>query len=95
MYGRSDPADSLGKRGSIPGISTLQDDLNTSPHLARRPGIGHLAAIHFTVDSQMPFNPGDGINGNSFGHIPLPLQWLGVLNLWQHGVSFYKIEVTH
>ena len=73
MDGRSDPADSLGKRGSIPGISTLQDNLNTSPHLARRPGIRHLAAVHFAVDSQMPFDPGDRINGDSLGHIPLPL----------------------
>ena len=95
MYRSSDPADSLRKSGSVPGIPAFQDDLDAAPHLARRPGVGDLAAVYFTVDAQMSFDPGDGVDGNSFGHIYLSLTAeLGMFS-GQHREFLDKIEIGH
>ena len=96
MYGSSDPADSLGEGRSVPGVTALEDDLDAAPHLAGGPGVGHFAAVDFTFYAQMPFDPGYGVDGNSFGHIHILLEArLGVLSTGQHREFFNKIQVGH
>ena len=92
----ADAADALGEGGSIPGVAALEDDLDAAPHLARRPGVGDFAPINFTFYAEMPFDPGYGVDDNSFGHIHILLDArLGVLSLGQHREFFDEIEVGH
>jgi len=72
MNSRSDPAYSLGKNPGIPGIAALKDNFHAAPHLPGRPGIDHFAVVDLTLDSQMTFNPGNGIDDDSLSHLISP-----------------------
>ena len=76
MNGGSDPADPLGKNPGIPGVATLQDNFNAAPHLPGRPGIDHFAVVDLTLNFKMTFNPGNGIDDDSLGHLISPLYML-------------------
>ena len=64
----SDSAGTLHEMMGIPGIPSLEDDLNAPEHLAGAPGIHHLAARHFNFDAKMSFNPGDRIYHDFCAH---------------------------
>jgi hypothetical protein len=70
---RSDTTGALHKMVGIPGVSTLQNELNTPKHLARAPGIHHLAAGHLDFNPQMALNSGDWIYRYSLCHMVPPL----------------------
>jgi hypothetical protein len=72
MNGSSDPADPLGKNPGIPGITALENNFYAAPHLPGRPGIDHFAVVDLTLNFQMTFNPGNGVDDDSFSHLISP-----------------------
>jgi hypothetical protein len=76
MHRRTDATDTLGDGPGIARIATDEDVFNATPHLARSPGFGNLAAVYFDVDTQMAFDSGDRVNRNSFGHFLSPETWV-------------------
>src|SRR5579883_3167536 len=70
MNRRADTTDALGKYPGIARIAVAQNHLDATKHRARTPGVRHTAILDFDFNPQMPFNAGDGINGNSHGWAP-------------------------
>ena len=55
------PADPLREQPRVTRIPSLQDDLDSPPHLARRPGFLDRAAIHLHIDAEVSFDTGDRV----------------------------------
>jgi hypothetical protein len=68
MHGGAHAADTLGKHPGIAGIAPQYNLFNTPPHLSGRPGVDNSAVIDLTVDPQVAFDAGNGINGYSLWH---------------------------
>jgi hypothetical protein len=66
---RSDPARALHKMMCIPGIASLQNQLNAPKHLSGTPGIDDFASRHLDFDPEVSFNSGNRIYRYSFGHM--------------------------
>jgi len=58
----------------------LENYLETTPHLARRPSIAHLAIINLAVNPKMSLNPGNWVNCYSFRHLLFSLTFVGLAN---------------
>jgi hypothetical protein len=67
----SDPAGSLNKMVGIPGIPALKNQLDSSEHLTRTPGILDLASLDLDFDAKVSFNSGNGVYHYSVTHIYL------------------------
>ena len=76
VHRRTDATDTLGDGPGIARISADEDVFNATPHLARSPGFGDLAAVYFDVDTQVAFDSGDWIDRYSFGHFLSPETWV-------------------
>ena len=63
MYRGADAAETLGIDPGILRRTSLQNRLNTAPHLRRRPGVSDSAAIYFHINSQVTFDTGDRVKG--------------------------------
>ena len=68
----SDTAGALHKMVGIPWISALQNDFDTSKHLARAPGVDHLASGHLDLDTKVALNSGNWIYRYSLCHVIPP-----------------------
>jgi hypothetical protein len=73
---RSDAARALYKMVGIPGIPALQNELDAPKHLARAPGIHHLAAGHLDFNPEMTLNSGYGVYRYSLCHMGPPFYFL-------------------
>src|SRR5271157_709016 len=71
VNGGAHAADALGEHPGVARVAPLEDDFDAAPHLARRPGLAHLAAVDLAVDAQMSFDAGDRIDDNA-GHDACP-----------------------
>ncbi len=80
MHQRADAADALRKHPGVAWVAAVQDDLDPAHHRARAGGAGDPAiGISFRLDTQMPFDPGHGIDDDS---------------LWSHGVFPIRLSAT-
>ena len=73
MCVRSDPAGALHKMMRIPGIPSLEDQLDAAEHLAGAPGIGNLATLNLDFNTKMTLNSGNRIDCYSLTHMFPPI----------------------
>jgi len=71
MNSRTDTTDTLGINPGVFWRTSFQYQLETTPHLGRRPGVGNLTAIHFHIYSEMTFYSGNRIKGYA-SHVQPP-----------------------
>jgi hypothetical protein len=68
MRVRSDPAGALHEMVRIARIASLENQLDSSKHLSRTPGIFYLTTFNLHFDAKVAFNPGNRINYDSLRH---------------------------
>src|SRR5919109_1157584 len=69
VHGGAHPADALREDPRLARIAAAQDRLDAAPHRARRPGVLHLPPVDLEVDAQVPFDAGDGVDGDARAHV--------------------------
>ena len=62
---RAHAADALYDLGGVAGVPPAQDGLESPEHAAGDPRIGDFAVLHLHLDLEMPFKPGNGIDGDN------------------------------
>ena len=64
----TDAAEALGEQPRVTGVAPLEDALDPSKHLPRRPGLRHPAAVDLDVDAQVAFNARHRIDRDMRAH---------------------------
>ncbi len=66
MHRGADAAEALGIDPGILRVDAPENRFDTAPHLGRRPGVGDVAAVYFHIDSQVTFDAGDRVKGDTW-----------------------------
>ena len=85
MHRGAHAADALGDGPGVARIAAQQDQFNTAPHLAGRPGLLDAAAIDIDVDAQVALDTGDRVNRYALGHFLSPSLSCGETTRWVAG----------
>jgi hypothetical protein len=67
VYGRSDPADALGKYPRVARVASGHDQLDTTEHHPSAPGIDNVPVLDLNLDAQVAFDARDWIDGDFLG----------------------------
>ncbi len=63
-------ADPLREEPGVARVAALENGLDATPHLARRPRVADPPAVDLDVDAQVALDPSDRVDGDSGCHSP-------------------------